>query len=408
MTVTYGFYDSLGGDRTYNALQFSSLLDSIINDGVFMSIGSCFAISPGTGLQAHCAIGRAWFEHTWTYNDALIDLTITTPHAVLDRIDTVVIETNSDPAVRANTIKVMAGTPASSPVPPTLTHTSYIHQHPLADILVPANATGIIQGNITNRVGTADCPFVTGILESVDIDFLFAQWESDFDNWFQYLVDQLSGEQVTMLLNLIMTHDHSDPQHTQVVTGGIADAAITLLKLDSTLRFQKIAEFTGDGSNNFDFSSIPQTFKHLLITCNGSLVHLDGGYVSGTLAMRVNSDTASHYYTTQWLRDTQSEKWNFGITNPNNWGLHLAELPNLPHTPDATIGSALALILDYTNTSKFKNIISLGFMWGLHSGLTVAGSQWNQTAAINRLTSLSQPNSAYLTTGSVVSLYGIN
>src|SRR5512137_1801886 len=111
MTVTYGFYDSLGGDRTYNALQFSSLLDSIINDGVFMSIGSCFAITPGTGLQVHSAIGRAWFEHTWTYNDAVIDLTITTPHAVLDRIDTVVIETNSDPAVRANSIKVIAGTP---------------------------------------------------------------------------------------------------------------------------------------------------------------------------------------------------------------------------------------------------------------------------------------------------------
>ena len=39
MSVTYGFYNSIKGDRKYNALEMSSIFDGIIVDGVYMSIG---------------------------------------------------------------------------------------------------------------------------------------------------------------------------------------------------------------------------------------------------------------------------------------------------------------------------------------------------------------------------------
>ena len=39
MSVTYGFYNSINGDRKYNALEMSSIFDGIIVDGVYMSIG---------------------------------------------------------------------------------------------------------------------------------------------------------------------------------------------------------------------------------------------------------------------------------------------------------------------------------------------------------------------------------
>ena len=39
MTVSYGFYNSLNGDRKYNARHMSMIFDGIIRDGVFMSIG---------------------------------------------------------------------------------------------------------------------------------------------------------------------------------------------------------------------------------------------------------------------------------------------------------------------------------------------------------------------------------
>jgi len=405
MTVTYGFYDSLSGDRTYNALQFSSLLDSIINDGVFLSIGDALAVNAGTGLHVTVGIGRAWFDHTWTYNDSVLTLDITTPHAVLDRIDAIVLETNSESATRANSIKVIDGTPAASPVPPTLTHTSTINQYPLAYILVEHNTTQIVQANIQNKIGTSDCPFVTGILQTIDIDLLFAQWQDDFETWFAYLVDQLSGEQVTMLLNLIMTHDHSDPLHTQVVTGGIEDAAITLVKMAVDLRFQKLFEFEADGINQPDWSSIPADFTHLIMIYNGLSSRITAGW--DDFWLRINNDSSAHYYTASWRKSSTQDDWNYGITNPHAMGMHCGAL-SAQNAGYLQSGSGLVLFPNYKRTTLYKTAIHFTFEYGAYgANLIFAHTYWNQTAAINRLTG--NMSSTYKPrAGSLFSLYGFN
>ena len=40
MSVTYGFYNSLNGDRKYDSAQISSIFDGLIVDGIFASIGT--------------------------------------------------------------------------------------------------------------------------------------------------------------------------------------------------------------------------------------------------------------------------------------------------------------------------------------------------------------------------------
>jgi hypothetical protein len=404
MALTYGFYDSLTGDRVYNALQFSSLLDSIINDGVFMSIGDALFVEDGSGLHVMVNTGRAWFEHTWTYNDAQLTLNITTPHAVLARIDTVVLETNSDSGTRANSIKVIAGTPASSPVPPTLTHTATIHQHPLADVYVDHEVTEINQADITNRIGTSDCPFVTGILESTDIDFLFAQWQDDFETWFLYLQDQLDDNQAANLLAEIMEHDHSNPVHTKVVTAGIADEAVTLLKLLSSLRFQKLFEFAANGSSHFDWTSIPQTFTHLILIWSGLSTRVTSGW--DDIFVRVNNDSGNTYYTSLWVRDYMGERWQWGITNPHNKGLYCGVLP----TTSAGLlesGAGFMFIGNYKGTVLYKSSVALNYFNGSSHGLSLSGGQWRSAAAINRLTSY-MAGTDYPRVGSLFSLYGFN
>lgn len=204
MAVTYGFYNSLAGDRKYSARDMARIFDGIINDGVYQSVGDTFVVTanPGT-MTINVGSGRAWFFSTWTYNDAPIVLNMFASEAVLNRIDTVVIEVNTDTAVRANTIKIVKGTPASSPVAPTLTNTSLVKQYALADIYVGAGVTQILTANITNRVGTGSTPFVTGVLTTLNSTTLIAQWEAEFDIWFNNLVDQLNGTQVTNLQNQI-------------------------------------------------------------------------------------------------------------------------------------------------------------------------------------------------------------
>ena len=45
MAVTSGFFNSLYGDRKYNAEQFSAMFDNLITDGVFSNVGNAFQVT---------------------------------------------------------------------------------------------------------------------------------------------------------------------------------------------------------------------------------------------------------------------------------------------------------------------------------------------------------------------------
>lgn len=205
MAVTYGFYDSLNHDRLYNAQQMSAIFDGIINDGVFMSVGNQFHTVAGTGMQVIVKSGRAWFDSTWTLNDAEYPLSIDAADVLLTRIDAVVLEVNSEVATRANTIKVVKGTPASTPAKPTLTNTATIHQHALAYVTVAKNTTAITNSMIEIVVGKTETPYVTAILQTTDITDLFKKWESDFQIWFETVKGTLDGDVALNLQNQITT-----------------------------------------------------------------------------------------------------------------------------------------------------------------------------------------------------------
>jgi hypothetical protein len=194
MTFSYGFYNSLNGDRTYDAVQLSSMFDGVIEDGVFESVGTAFVIRESTGMNVIVGEGKAWFKHTWTVNDSDFILPIDASEVVLNRIDVVVLEVDSSDLVRENAIKVVKGTPGSSPVAPTLIDTDTLTQYPLAHVLVEGGVTSLPQAKITNYVGTVDTPFVIGVLESFDVDALLAQWDSEFNIWFDAMKDQLTTD----------------------------------------------------------------------------------------------------------------------------------------------------------------------------------------------------------------------
>ena len=203
MAVTYGFYDSLNHDRLYNAQQMSAIFDGIINDGVFMSVGNQFHTVAGTGMQVIVKSGRAWFDSTWTLNDAEYPLSIDAADVLLTRIDAVVLEVNSEVATRANVIKVVKGTPASTPAKPTLTNTATIHQHALAYVTVAKNTTAITNSMIEIVVGKTETPYVTAILETTDITDLYNQWEDYFQTWFDTVRGTLDGDVALNLQNQI-------------------------------------------------------------------------------------------------------------------------------------------------------------------------------------------------------------
>lgn len=158
MALTFGFYDSVNGDRTYNAREFSRFFDGILSDGVFEEIGDAFRVTAGNGMSVNVGIGRAWLKNTWIFNDGSLPVVITASEPILNRIDSVVLYV--DYPTRTNGISIVKGTPASSPVAPALTNTAEHWEYKLADVYIPATATSIAAGNVTNFVGTSGTPFV--------------------------------------------------------------------------------------------------------------------------------------------------------------------------------------------------------------------------------------------------------
>lgn len=177
MSFTSGFFNSVDHDRLYDATDISRLFDGLIRDGIFASIGDCFVVKQSNQMNVTVGTGRAWFNHTWSYNDALYPVTIPPSEILMDRIDAIVLEINSVESVRANSIKLIKGTPASTPTKPALTNTKEVHQYPLAYVKVGKEVTSIRQADIENCVGTSVCPFVTGILEVISIEQLIPQWK---------------------------------------------------------------------------------------------------------------------------------------------------------------------------------------------------------------------------------------
>lgn len=177
MSFASGFFNSVDHDRLYDATDISRLFDGLIRDGIFASIGDCMVVKQSNQMNVTVGTGRAWFNHTWSYNDALYPVTIPPSEILMDRIDAIVLEINSVEAVRANSIKLIKGTPSSTPTKPALTNTKEVHQYPLAYVKVGKEVTSIRQADIENCVGTSVCPFVTGILEVISIEQLIPQWK---------------------------------------------------------------------------------------------------------------------------------------------------------------------------------------------------------------------------------------
>lgn len=220
MSVSSGFFNSLNGDRKYNAAQMSAIFDGLIIDGVFASIGTAFAVNAAGGLTVNVGIGKAWFDHTWTVNDSILPMTAPEAEVLLDRIDAVVLEVNGTESVRENTIKFVKGNPSSAPLRPTLTNEGNVHQYPLCYIYRKYGTAVINQADITPMVGTESTPFVTGILQTISLDELLGKWqdeldrftdarsqevddwiaqeESDFTTWFNEMKSDLQQEQTVL------------------------------------------------------------------------------------------------------------------------------------------------------------------------------------------------------------------
>ncbi len=198
MALKYGFFNSVNGDRRYNADDMSNYFEGLVSNGVYENIGDAMVVTAGTGMNVIVGTGRAIIDCKWLRNDSAYNIAITPADTTLARYTSIVILLDKDN--RNMSITAIDGEPATTPELPTVPENSLI----LADILIPANSTSILQANITDdRADSTVCGWVTGLIEQVDTSELFLQWQDAYtrqfetfkqayDEWFEHLTQELT------------------------------------------------------------------------------------------------------------------------------------------------------------------------------------------------------------------------
>lgn len=196
MSFICGFFNSVNGDRKYNAEQMNNPYKRIISNGVFAQSDG----TPSTDLQVQAAsdmnvivhTGEGIFAGKWAKLDANMTFAVPNAHVTLKRIDSVIVRIDETADVRAGSIVYREGTPASNPTPPAIERSTYVTEYRLANITVEANAVSIPQSKIEDtRIGS-DCGFSTHLLKQYDFTATYAQFTAEFEEWFSTVRETLA------------------------------------------------------------------------------------------------------------------------------------------------------------------------------------------------------------------------
>ena len=224
-----GFFNSVNGDRLYNADQMSHIFEGLITDGVYESVGNKLAVQPNSGMTIQIATGRGWFGKRWVNNDSEYTLTIDESDVILNRYVAVVIKVDSTDDVRDAVPYLKYGGFSATPAKPTMVRSETIKEYCLAYIYVGAGVTEITASAIEDtRANNELCGWVTGLITQLSTTTLFAQYEAifnefmtretanfdqfitkemaDFNAWFENLQVQLDSDTATRLTNALPTN----------------------------------------------------------------------------------------------------------------------------------------------------------------------------------------------------------
>lgn len=157
------FFNSVGGDRKYNAADWAAYFASFIGNGVSAKPDDCLKVLPGDNVSVAVSPGAGWINGYYYVNTSKLILELPTPDGALPRIDLIVLHWS----LSGRWIKAMVkpGIPASKPVPRSLQRDGDSYELALAEVYVVAGATSIAVQMITDwRKNSTLCGLSSSIL----------------------------------------------------------------------------------------------------------------------------------------------------------------------------------------------------------------------------------------------------
>lgn len=187
--VNCGFFDSINQDRLYSANEMNRPYKRVITNGVFATpqgtpSTDLQVVSASNGMNIIVQAGEGLFADKWFENPANIAITVPNNTNIVPRFDSVLVQIDNTQNGRVGNIVYREGTPSSNPQPPAINTQANIKEYRLANIYVAAGANAINNDAITDCRGSADCPWITSLIQQVDTSALFAQWQYAYENYY--------------------------------------------------------------------------------------------------------------------------------------------------------------------------------------------------------------------------------
>ena len=191
MAVRYGYFNSVNGDRKYNAEDMTMYFKGLVSDGVYQTIGDMLVVRAGNGLTVTVGTGRALVNMHWLENTSLLTLDLGTASVSADIQKLIVLRSDLSDSARNVTITIKD---VVNGVIPTPTNNDTVKELYLALVLIKKNATTISQSNIRDYRGTGYCPWVSGLVKQVDVSNLNEQFRKYYDEQTAELEEYMTAQ----------------------------------------------------------------------------------------------------------------------------------------------------------------------------------------------------------------------
>lgn len=156
--IDSGFYDSDNKDRLYDADDMGKPYASLVSDGIYGTGSESTALkvtADNSGMTVSVAPGNAILGKKWVELASALSVEVPENSGESTRIDSVILRVNTNDSARIANIIYRTGGDSE----PAIINTGGVFEARLANVSVASGAATIASGAVTDKRGTADCPW---------------------------------------------------------------------------------------------------------------------------------------------------------------------------------------------------------------------------------------------------------
>lgn len=192
MSQKSGFFDAqlIGEqyDRVYEADDFAKYFSLFIGNGVFIDPINQLKVVPKSGLTVTLKAGNAFIDGFWYSLTEDMDFDLSPNSMNYAITDVIAITLNK--STREITAQKKEVVQSAFPV-----NNGTIHELVVCSISVGVGVSNITESMITDRRAYKEyCGFVTGMVDQIDTDGMYSQFEAQFNEWFSTLKGKLTED----------------------------------------------------------------------------------------------------------------------------------------------------------------------------------------------------------------------